>query len=264
MDTSSTFLQGDWPQDKHPGCIMFEGIMVKMICKTYPLYHNNAIWSKDYTKKFLYSRLFKAVYGILLGAIIFYNKLSKRLTDHNKMVSGEQITVQFHIDDFQVSHKDQAVLEDFLPNLRDEFGQDDELIENKGLVHKHLGIITDYSIPHKVVFIIFDCLEDIIIKANKDQKNNHLYYPENDSLMKVSYNSSSLPTKDAELLHRHIARLLFASKRATPDIQVCVAFLCTRVKEPTKEDYKKLRRVISCLKKTVHLPLVEGQTTVEQ
>ena len=38
-----------------------------------------------------------------------------------KMVNGQQITVQFHVDDLKVSHKDQAVLEDFLKDLRDEF-----------------------------------------------------------------------------------------------------------------------------------------------
>ena len=40
----------------------------------------------------------------------------------NKMVNGEQITVQFHVDDLKVSHKEQAVLEDFLKGLRNEFG----------------------------------------------------------------------------------------------------------------------------------------------
>ena len=39
---------------------------------------------------------------------------------------------------------------------------------------------------------------------------------------------------------------------------MCVAFLCTRVKSPNKQDYKKLGKVISYLKKTVHLPLVIG------
>ena len=58
----------------------------------------------------------------------------------NKMVNGEQITVQFHVDDLKVSHKEQSVLDDFLKDLRDEFGQEDELMENKGLVHEYLGI----------------------------------------------------------------------------------------------------------------------------
>ena len=82
VDIPCAFLQGEWPQDKHPGYIMFEGNMVDMICKIDSSYHKNIIWSRDGKKKFLYDRLIKAVYGTLLGAIIFYNKLSKNLTDH--------------------------------------------------------------------------------------------------------------------------------------------------------------------------------------
>ena len=46
-------------------------------------------------------------------------------------MNGEQITVQFHVDDLKVSHKDQA-LEDFLSDLRNEFGHKDKLMENNG------------------------------------------------------------------------------------------------------------------------------------
>ena len=129
VDIPGAFLQGDWPQDKHPGYIMFEDIMVEMICEIDPSYHKNVIWSKDHKKKFLYDRFVKAVYNTLLGAIILYNKLSNHLIDHrftqneydmctfNKMVNGEQITVQFHVDNLKVSHKEQSVLDDSLNNL---------------------------------------------------------------------------------------------------------------------------------------------------
>ena len=70
----------------------------------------------------------------------------------NKMINDEQITVQFLVDDLKVSHKDKTVLEDFLTDLGDEFGQEDKLMENRGLVHEYLGITIDYSIPRKVVF----------------------------------------------------------------------------------------------------------------
>ena len=86
----------------------------------------------------------------------------------NKMVFGEQVTVQFYVDDLKVSHQDQAVLDDFLDELRSEFRQEDELTENKGLVHKYLGITINYSIPGKVVFTLFNYLEDVIIEAAKD------------------------------------------------------------------------------------------------
>ena len=111
VDIPGAFQQGNWPQDKHPGYIMFEGIMVDMTCGIDPTYIDKNIWSKNQKEKFLYGWLIEAVYGTLIGAIIFYTKLSKHLTNHdfiqyeydmctfNKMVNSEQITVQFHVDD---------------------------------------------------------------------------------------------------------------------------------------------------------------------
>ena len=142
--------------------------MVDMICEIDPTYIDKIRWSKDKKKKLLYGWLIKAVFGTLLRAIIFYTKLSKHLTDHdfvqneydmctfNKMVNGEQISVQFHVDDLKVLHKDHAVLDDFLDDLRSEFGQEDELTENKWLFHKYLGITIDYSITGKIVFTMFN------------------------------------------------------------------------------------------------------------
>ena len=47
VNIPGAFLQGDWPQDEHPKYIMFERIMVELICKTDPSYHNKIIWSKN-------------------------------------------------------------------------------------------------------------------------------------------------------------------------------------------------------------------------
>ena len=77
-------------------------------------------------------------------------------------------------------------------------------------------------------------------------------------MFKVDDYSPRMLQKDADIFHRHVARLLFASKRARPDIHVCVAFLCTRVKAPIEQDYKNLGKVISYLKETLLLPLVVG------
>ena len=41
--------------------------------------------------------------------------------------------------------------------------------------------------------------------------------------------SPLLPKDQAEYFHRITARLLFASKRATPNLQVVVAYLCTEL-----------------------------------
>ena len=104
------------------------------------------------------------------------------------------------------------------------------MTENKVLVHEYLGITIDYSIAGKVVFTMFGYLEDVIVEAAEDLKNSCSYYPDDDQLFKVDKYSPRLSPNDAELFHRHVARLFFVSKRARPDIKVCVAFLCTQVK----------------------------------
>lgn len=150
--------------------------MVKLLCKINPSLEAHIIWSKDGKQKYLYGELKKAAYRTLLAAIIFYNKLTEYIINEgfvqneyeectfNKMVNGEKIIVKFHVDDLKISHKQQCVI-DFLTGLRNKLGQEDELTESTGLVHQYLGMTIDYSLVDKVVFTMFDYLEDIIVKA---------------------------------------------------------------------------------------------------
>ena len=73
----------------------------------------------------------------------------------------------------------------------------------------------------------FDYLEDVIVEAADDLKNSCSYYPGIDQLMKVDYDSPSLSPKNAKLFHQYVARLLFASKRVRPGIQVCCILMHT-------------------------------------
>ena len=49
VDIPGAFLQGDWPQDEHPGYIMFEGIMVDMICEFNQSYGAKIVRRNSYT-----------------------------------------------------------------------------------------------------------------------------------------------------------------------------------------------------------------------
>ena len=75
-------------------------------------------------------------------------------------------------------------------------------------------------------------------------------------LFSVHETSLSLNRAEADEFHSIMARLLFDAKRARLDILVAVAYSCTRVREPTKDNYLKLARVIRYLRNTVHLPLI--------
>ena len=80
-----------------------------------------------------------------VGTQLLLFTISDKLDNHNinKSMSWIKLKVQFHVDDLKVSHKEQAILDNFLDKLRNEFEQEDELTENGGLIHKYLGITID-------------------------------------------------------------------------------------------------------------------------
>jgi hypothetical protein len=266
-DIPGAFLQADWPADKD--CFLkFENVMVDMICHIDPKYKKNVIYRGK--KKIIYAKLTKAVYGTLLGAILFYEKLSKQLIEwgyiqnnydactFNKVINGEQITIQFHVDDLKISHKQQSVLDDVLNDLNIKFGTKKKALSaTRGEVHDYLGITINYDEPRKVKFTMIDYLEDILSEMPSDMSGT-AKTPARDNLFTIDDSSPLLNVKDADFYHRTTARLLFAAKRARPDLQVAVAYMCTRVKAPTVADYLKLVRTIQYLRATIYMPLVLG------
>ena len=62
--------------------------------------------------------------------------------------------------------------------------------------------------------------------------------------------SKRLDKKTGEVFHTFVAKALFLTKRGRPDIMPMVSFLCTRVKEPTKQDWDKLVQMMTYVKNT--------------
>lgn len=61
-------------------------------------------------------------------------------------------------------------------------------------------------------------------------------------LFKTRDNTVTLDEKQADLFQRVTTQLHFAYKRGRLDIQIAVAFRCTRVKNPDQDNYKKLTK----------------------
>ena len=70
--------------------------------------------------------------------------------------------------------------------------------------------------------------------------------------------SPALDKTRADVFHTFTAKALCFCKRGRPDIQVAVAFLCTRVLQPTEEDWHKLMRSMRHLKRTKDVVLTLG------
>jgi hypothetical protein len=267
-DIPGAFLQANWSADRD--CYLkFKGAMVSMICDIDSKYKKNVVHGKN-GRKYMYAKLTKAVYGTLLGAILFYKKLSKQLTDwgykpncydrctFNKMIDGNQVTIQFHVDDLKISHIKQSVIDSVLTDLNNEFGTTKKpLAATTGHIHNYLGITIDYNEIGKVKFTMYDYLEDILSKMPSDMNGTALT-PASDHMFETEDDSPSLNEKESDFFHRTTARLLFAAKRARSDLQVAVAYLCTQVKSPNQSDYRTLTRVIKYLQLTIFIPLVLG------
>ena len=63
-------------------------------------------------------------------------------------------------------------------------------------------------------------------------------------MFKIRSDARYLDQETAELFHHMTAQLLFPVHRERSDIRNAVSFLCTRVKSPDNDDYKKIHRVI--------------------
>ena len=70
--------------------------------------------------------------------------------------------------------------------------------------------------------------------------------------MDIDDNAERLNVKIKECFHSTVAKLLYLEKQACPDIETAVAFLTTRVSDPTIDDWKKLMRVLNYLKSTIN------------
>jgi hypothetical protein len=115
----------------------------------------------------------------------------------------------------------------------------------------------DYSEENVVKFTMYDYLEDILAESPDGMKGMAVT-PAHSKLFQVNQESEKLDAKNIDWFHRTVARLLFASKRARPDLQTAVAYLCTRVACPDKDDYGKLKKLIEYLRESIYLPLILG------
>ena len=74
-------------------------------------------------------------------------------------------------------------------------------------------------------------------------------------LFEVDEDTTKLKDDMKEIFHRITAKMLFVSRRGRPDIQLTIAFLCTRTTKSDLDDWKKLKRLLQYLHTTINLTL---------
>ena len=86
--------------------------------------------------------------------------------------------------------------------------------------------------PDFVQGVLDECPEDLMKGPSLTPTANHLF--------NVDPECNKLSNEKASRFHHLMAKLLYLSKHARPDLQTAVSFLMTQVHEPDEDDYKKL------------------------
>jgi hypothetical protein len=85
--------------------------------------------------------------------------------------------------------------------------------------------------------------------------NGEAATPASNNLFTINEDSEALQGTEVKSFHSTVQKLLYLAKRTRPDLLTAVSFLTTRVQKPTREDDKKLERVLKYLNKTKELKL---------
>jgi hypothetical protein len=220
----------------------------------------------------LYLEILRALYGMIKSPLLFYRKLVKDLQSigfvinpydscvANRMVNGKQQTVAWHVDDLKISHVDSKVNDAFIAWARDKYEDVNitKMKPSRGKVHDYLGVIFDYSEDGKVKIQMKEYIKNMLAEfKGKDQVKalRSVTTPAAEYLFKVDDKCKKLSPEWMEEFHSTVAKALFLCKRARPDIQPTVPFLCTRVTSSDEDDWKKLLRMMKYLEQTVDLEL---------
>ena len=231
--------------------VKLEGEIADLLIRVDPTYASFLTY--EGSKKVIYAELTKALYGTVQASYLFWKDVTQFLTKElgfvvnpydwcvaNKDIDGKQCTIGWYVDDLKISHVKEGVIEDILRKLESRFGKEAPLTVTRGKVHIYLGMRIDYSAPGQVAFTMFDFIDEILAEAPDDLMKGVSSTPASNHLFTTDRKAQEIPKDEAELFHHLVAKLLYLSKRARPDLQLAVSFLTTRVLSPDVDNQKKL------------------------
>jgi hypothetical protein len=214
-------------------------------------------------RRVLYVLVLKALYGMLVASLLWYKQFRKDLEEYgfdfnpydpcvaNKFVNGKQHTIRFHVDDLMASHVDPKVNDDLHKWLNKMYGTYGEVKCTRGKVHDYLGMTFDLSLTGVCQVDMSDYInsmcDDFITDTGKELGKAKCPAPA-DLLDRGK--GDPLEPRLADLFHTYVMKGMYACKRARPDIHPAVAILCTRVRDPNTDDWRKLLQLMNYLNAT--------------
>ena len=271
-DVPNTFIQTPLPPTK-PGearvTMKITGVLVDMLVQLSPEEYGRFVVYEN-GRKVIYVVVLKAIYGMLIASLLWYKKFKKDLEGEgfvfnpydpcvaNRQVKKSQHTIVFHVDDLKSSHADKKVNDEFEKWLQKKYGGHKAVTAHRGKKFDYLGMILDYSQKGKVNIDMTSYVRNMLESfPMKFSKLDTVRTPATETLFNQGQKKrQKLEKQQAEIFHTTVAKGLFLAKRARPDIQPTIAYLCTRVREPDEGDWEKLIRLLKYLNGTQEAKLV--------
>lgn len=240
VDITNAFIQTLVPQDGEERIIIkIRGTLVHFLIEIDPSTYLKFVTYKNRVK-ILYCNVLKAIYGMLTSTLLFYTKwrddlllIGYKLNPYdpwiaNKIVNGKKHTVTWHIVNLKISHINPKVNDKFIKWVDKLYGDNKigRVQAKRGKVHNYLGMVLDYNTPGKVTIDMRYYIKNMSTqyKYPSDAKYKS---PASENLFKTNTKRKPLPKEDVEDFHTTVAIALFVLKRAHPDIQTTIAFICT-------------------------------------
>ena len=157
------------------------------------------------------------------------------------------MTVVWHVDDLKVSLVDSKEVEKFVMQMEETFGANAPLSVLHGKIHDYLGMNLDFHVKGEV-WIDMEHYIDMMLHDPPNDMEGVLNTPAAAHLFKTNLeNPKLLGDKQKKIFVHFVMQGKYLSQRGRPDIRTAIAFLCGRLHNPDKDDYKKLTRMIQYL-----------------
>ena len=258
-DIPNAFIQAEMPKIDEKGkekvIMKITGPLVELLINVNPqLYGPMVVFENG--RRVIYVWVLRAIYGMLVAALLWYNKFKTKLEGvgfifnpydpcvANRDMEGTQQTIIFHVDDVKSSHINPKVNTEFENWLNKEFGEHGKVTTHRGKQHDYHGMLLNYEVNGEVTIdmkkYVYDMLTDFPVQFRKEQTATT---PASDKIFSTGV-GKPIDSKRQEMFHTFLAKGLFLSKRARPDIQQAIVDLATRVLTPNEDNWQKLLRLM--------------------
>jgi hypothetical protein len=129
--------------------------------------------------------------------------------------------------------------------------------DHRGKTHKYLGMSLDFGHDNQCRITIIDYVDEIVAAFDKalgelDDSFSAVKKKSNPARTSTAPNDLFVVDEDAEKLskessiafHHLVAKTLYVSKHARPDVSTAIAFPTTRVRAPDVDDWRKLSHLM--------------------